>query len=739
LSAVLDALVFWLVTLGLGLLALPLAEALLGRLPGRGLVFARPLGILAAVFPIWLLASLGVVPYGLAGAIGSVVLLVVVAAMLWRRGLGRLPTAGGGRSTWIAGELVFTAAFFGWALLRSFSPDVWQTEKPMDMAIVNAVNRSDSFPPADPWQSGEEVNYYYFGHYLVAFLVRLTAVDPAVGFNVAIALFFALVAAAVFGVAATLWEAARGSGEATERSGIVVGLTAVAFATLVGNVAGGVQFLRDSGGLSSRLETYDWWAPSRVIEGTANEFPYFSFLLADLHAHVMVTPFSLVALAYAIQLGLHGPPRVDRRGGARWRPVVELALASLVLGSLYATNSFDFPTACLVGVGALLVWALGERGRWRRALVWGAAWIGGALLLFLPFWLGFDPPTTSIGRVEEHVPFGRFARDYGYIYGLALWGLIALFASRFKLPRRYFFWAGSALLFLLVLLAPSNLAGLFVALIVTAVAVFVALSSGHLSPPYRMLWLLAAVGLALVASGEVVYLRDAFDGTDSFRFNTVFKTGYQAWFLLAITAGVSVWWSARWLERRVRTLWLVGLAVLVALSLVYPVAASYSKSGRFDASPTLDGMRWLERAAPDDAAAIHWLRTSVDGTPTLLEAVGRDFDPDGRARVSTYTGIPAVMGWAGHEVQWGHDPGSRFADVQQIYSTDDLETARELLEQYHVDYVFVGDLERRDYPAASLAKFRELGSVAFESGATLVYRIERQSDEAEASSDRSTR
>ena len=736
----LDALVFWLVALGIGLVALPLAEALFGRLPGRGLVFARPLGLLAAAFPIWLLASLGIVPYGLPGAVGSVVLLVVVAALLWRRGFGRLPIAGRGRSTWIAGEAVFTAAFFGWALLRSFSPEVWQTEKPMDMAIVNAVNRSDSFPPADPWQSGEEVNYYYFGHYLVAFLVRLTAVDPAVGFNLAIALFFALVATAVFGVAATLWEAARGSGDATGRSGILVGLTAAAFATVVGNVAGGVQFLRDSGRLSSRLETYDWWAPSRVIEGTANEFPFFSFLLADLHAHVMVTPFSLVALAYSVQLGLHGPPPLGPPRGRAWRrPGIELALASVVLGSLYATNSFDFPTACLVGAGALAVWALGERGRWRRAGLWGAAWVCGALLLFLPFWLGFDPPTTSIGGVEEHVPFGRFARDYGSIYGLSLWVLLALFAGRFKLPRRYLFWAGSALLFLLVLLAPSNLSGLLLALIVTAVAAFVTLSSGHLSAPYRMLWLLAGVGLALVASGEVVYLRDAFDGTESFRFNTVFKTGYQAWFLLAIAAGMSVWWSARWLGRRVRAVWLVGLGVLVALSLVYPVAASYSKSGRFDGSPTLDGMRWLERAAPDDAAAIHWLRTSVDGTPTLLEAVGADFDPDGRARVSTYTGIPAVMGWVGHEVQWGHDPGSRFADVQQIYSTDDLETARELLEQYDVDYVFVGSLERRDYPAASLAKFRELGSVAFESGTTVVYRIERQSDDVEASPDRSTR
>jgi YYY domain-containing protein len=303
---VIDAVVFWLLVLGLGWAALPLAEALFGRLPGRGLVFARPLGILVAAFPIWLLASLGLVPYGLPGAIGSVAVLVVVAVVLRRYGLGRLGPASSGRSIWLAGEALFTAAFFGWALMRSFSPDVWQTEKPMDMAIVNTVNRAESFPPPDPWQSGTEVNYYYFGHYLVAFLVRLTRVDPAVGFNLGVALFYALVTTAVFGVAATLYEAARGSGDAPRRSPVLVGLTAAVFATALGNIAGGVQFLQDAGGLSSRIESYDWWAPSRVIEGTANEFPYFSFLLADLHAHVMVTPFALVSVAYGIQLALYG-------------------------------------------------------------------------------------------------------------------------------------------------------------------------------------------------------------------------------------------------------------------------------------------------------------------------------------------------------------------------------------------------------------------------------------------------
>jgi YYY domain-containing protein len=736
---VIDALVFWLLVLGLGWAALPLAEALFGRLPSRGLVFARPLGILVAAFPIWLVASLGVVPYGLPGAIGSVALLVIAAVILRRYRLGGLGPTSSGRSIWLAGEALFTAAFFGWALMRSFSPDVWQTEKPMDMAIVNAVNRAESFPPPDPWQSGTDVNYYYFGHYLVAFLVRLTGVDPAVGFNLGVALFYALVTTAVFGVAATLYEAARGSEDAPRRSPVLVGLTAAAFATVLGNIVGGVQLLQDSGGLMSRIETYDWWAPSRVIDGTANEFPYFSFLLADLHAHVMVTPFALVSVAYAIQLALCGPPAVGRSRTWR-RPAVELALAALVLGSLYATNSFDFPTACLIGVGALALWALARPGRWRRALAWAGAWIGASLLLFLPFWLAFDPPTTRIGRIEEHVEFSRFVRDYVYIYGLALWVVVALFASRFRISRKHAAWAGSVLLFSLVLLAPSRLSGLTVALLVAAAAAFVTLATGRLTQPYRVLWLLTAVALALLASGEVVYLRDAFDGTDSFRFNTVFKTGYQAWFLLSIVAGVGVYWSARWLGRRARAVWLAGLAVLVALALVYPIAASYSKSGRFDASPTLDGMQWLVSTAPDDAKAIHWLRGSVDGSPTLLEAVGKDFDPEGRGRVSTFTGLPAVMGWAGHEVQWGHDPGSRFGDVQQIYSTEDLEAARKLLDRYGVEYVFVGDLERRDYSAAGLAKFEQLGTVAFRSGETVVYRLDVQPDDsAEAVSEGTTR
>jgi uncharacterized membrane protein len=309
------------------------------------------------------------------------------------------------------------------------------------------------------------------------------------------------------------------------------------------------------------------------------------------------------------------------------------------------------------------------------------------------------------------------------IYGLPLWLLLLLFVDRFRVALTYAFWGGSVALFLLVLLAGEGLAGRAVALALAAAAAFAALSSRPVSQAYRVIWLLVTVALVLLASGEIVYVRDVFDGTPAFRFNTVFKTGYQAWFLLTVVATAVGFWSLHRLRPGLRRAWLAGLAALVALALVYPLLASYSRSNGFEREPTLDGLRWLRERAPDDVAAIEWLRRSVDGSPTLLETVGSAYDADGRARVSTFTGLPAVIGWPGHEVQWGHDPETRPADVRRIYRTRDLAEARSLLERYGVTYVFVGELERRDYPAAALAKFARLGTPVFHSGATSVYRV----------------
>ena len=332
-----------------------------------------------------------------------------------------------------------------------------------------------------------------------------------------------------------------------------------------------------------------------MIAGTANEFPSFSFLLGDLHAHVMASPFTLLAVGYALQLALAGPPL----GAGRLRAAAELVLAALALGALVAISSLDYPTALALTAGALALYLTrqGPRVPAGRTLLYGLALAALSAALYLPFTTQFSPDTHGIGLVRQHDSFLRVARDVGLIYALPLWVLLAALAHRLAMPWRWRIWIAVAATFLLVLLAPSRLAGLALLLTLAALALHAALDV-RLDQPQRFFWLLLAVGVGLVAVGDFVYVRDAFDGTASFRFNTVFKAGYQAWYLLAVAAAAGVLWAPAWLRPAGRRAWLVGLALLCALLTAYPIAGSYARTGGFAASPSLDGLAWRGSAPP---------------------------------------------------------------------------------------------------------------------------------------------
>lgn len=707
-----DVLAFWLIVEVVGVLAVPVAAFLYAKLPSAGLALARPLGLLLIAYPAWFLASVGLAPYGRATALLGLALLGVLATVFRRRAVRALRDRTA-RRVWLVGELIFAMGFAGCTLLRSFAPDIWNTEKPMDMAFVNAVNRSESFPPHDPWFAGEALNYYYYGHYLVALIVRVTGTAPEVGFNLAIALFYGLVASAVFAVASSLVLARDGG---RMRLAVAVGAGTSLIAVGLGTVAGATELRR-----TDALREYDWWSPSRVIDGTANEFPIFSYLLGDLHAHVMVTPFALLVVAYALQVALSGPRLPRRRAWVS--AVVELGLVALVLGSLYAVNSLDLPTGALLVAGGLLLWLTAPGNRLEvRALVWLAALLTVSGLLFLPFIVGYHPTTDGVGLVREHDPFSRFLGDLFLIYALPLLVVAAAVAGRLKAPRRYVAWFGAGFLFLLVLLAPWRVAGLLLVLTSFGVALHAFLDS-RLDQAQRFFWLLVASGLGLIAVGDFAYIRDVFDGTSSYRFNTVFKAGYQAWFLLSIAAGVGLVWAREWLRGFPWRAWQVGVAVVLVLLCAYPVAGTYARTNEFSRSPTLDGLAWLDRADHGDAAAIDWLRANADGAAVVLEAVGPDFSSLGHARISTFTGLPTVLGWAGHVLQWGHDPGTRTRDVRTMYVSSDVAQVRRLLTRYGVRYIVVGSLEQRTYPKATFATLDHLARPVFRSGGTTVHEV----------------
>src|SRR3954447_1370852 len=217
---------------GIGLAGLPLAARAPGRLPGAGLAFSKVLGLLLLAWLVWFAGSLGI-PNGGALAIDGAILLALLA--LAARGLGgrvaeRDPF---GKRLWIAAEIVFAVAFLGAALYMAFSPDVWGTEKPMDMALTNATIVSPSYPPNDPWLSGEQLNYYYLGQLAAGMLIRLTDVEPTAGYNLAMAAIFALAVTAAFGFAAGV------ASRLGVRRPLFAGFAAVVLLALMGNLRGG--------------------------------------------------------------------------------------------------------------------------------------------------------------------------------------------------------------------------------------------------------------------------------------------------------------------------------------------------------------------------------------------------------------------------------------------------------------------------------------------------------------------
>jgi YYY domain-containing protein len=819
---------WWLVIQGLGILALPLTGLLFRSLPDCGYAFSKSLGLLLTGYGAWLLAMLGLGSF-------SAPLLLCVALLMAAAGLA-LPAPPGETGarlqrlrpaiSWralLVYETLFLLAFIALALLRSrdmgfVGPHPWGTERPMDFAFFNAIQRSAGFPPADPWLAGFSINYYYLGYLLMAVVALLSGIDGATAYNLALALIFALTAIGVAGVIANLMalanrrEAAEnGSSRRWPRFTPLLALLGVVFVLLAGNLSGALQiFFNDhrvvaldsrqlltagsqalAGAEEIRLpypartsdfgtfetlgtaeEGFNWWWPSRALwdaypaeDGPVRrynitEFPYFSFWLGDMHPHVMALPFGLLAMALSLSLQAR-PALPDFL--ANWRGRSELILSAIVLGSLYLINSWDLPTYLLLYAGALLLLFLrSPAAGWRELSRLGGALLLAIALLFAPFFLTFRSLVGGGGEPLIDLPLlGSLTRaiapyaasrsdlaQYLLIYGMFLLPLIAFVYLMLRpgsqpAGDQTGLLAGSGsqaaqlrpgvllpwlppLLLLIGLLIGFPLLALFG---LGLMAALLAVRRRH-APADAFGLLLVALGCAIFFGVELIYIRDVFGN----RMNTVFKFYYQTWLLWGTLAPYALWRILALSRGSWRvTAYLTNslTLILLAAALVYPVqtlrelaaeSSAYGLEGRTPREQTADGR-----------AAIEWLRANAPPGSVVLEMVapgGGSYNGEGYAGVSAATGLPTVLGWVGHQQQWrGGDPVAlaelepRRSNVDEIYFSLDLDRTRELLDRYDVDYVYVGELERRNYAPESLAKFAELGTPVFSEGEVTIYRI----------------
>ena len=834
----------WILVEVLGLMCLPLTSSVFRNLPDRGWAFSKALGVLVLVFCVWLpLMCVRVLPFNQLFIFGVALLLLIsnlfgfkyqhnAIVKMIRKNVRYILTV----------ESLFLGMMFLLGWVRSFGPAIMSFETFMDEGFIAAIMRGPHLPPNDMWYAGYSINYYYYAHYSIAVLAKLLGQPASVAFNTGICLIFGLCAVNIFGITCNIVTWARylriwarqnpdslpDSPDSVVRPlwpAIPYGLMAVLMVLVFGNLAS-VQHLWINY-KSSSPNLYDlWFGPSRVIPNTINEFPVFSFLLSDFHAHVLTLAFDIVAMGLAFNLLLSTGGRGLLIFGRGWSMLVNLVCTAMVFGSLFVMNGWDYPTY----MGLALVCIVGQQwfahhGRFSFSLVLGilvaaTSLVVLSLLVYLPFYLTFISPVQGIGLVpaqmrsmlsDELLQFGLFA--FVFLSLLLISAMRQPLFDQFQKEtplmdgnnellsaseenRDIVAPSGRKSLIMLLFSTDKTLFVICLMLLIFAFGMLVfvpdsvtfvvcadfailgvVLTCYHCRDrSHAFVLLLGTMALALVAGCEVFYMKDAFAGSQYDRMNTVFKFYFQAWVLFSVACSAGLFFildSFRAVSNSpflfkivygIKLWWGFILLMLVLASMVYPLTAPYERyasiSGTF--SPTyvgstsgmgwlgslgnlertnsLDGLEYLKNCQPlscpysdsaGDYAAIRWLNANIQGDPVIVEAVGDDYSFYGR--ISAFTGLPTLMGWVGHEVQWRlawlkNDANNaefqqRSSDVVQIYTSPDPHVIFSLMARYKAQYLYVGPLEKTKYRNVDLHRYSKFMQIVYNAEGVTIYKV----------------
>lgn len=810
----------------LGLACYPLLRLAFPGLADNAYPLARTAGLLVLSYLVWLAGSFRIPFTRQTITMVFIALLIVGGVLAFRQRKAIAAELRQNGRYFLLVEGLTLAFFLAFLLVRLGNPDLWHPwkggEKPMDFSYFNAVLKSSSFPPYDPWYAGGYLNYYYYGFVLAGVLTKWLGIVPAFAYNLILPTLFSLIGMGAFSIVWNLvsykarqpgvFESEPDTPEMSRlSSGKVIPAIAASFGMAVlgnlgtvrmifqgfqkiaapeGNLAGANLFQQWAWALQGFIKTLqgahlpygigDWyWNPSRIIPAPGEiepitEFPYFTVLYGDPHAHLFALPVALFGLAGITGIVLGGGKTRSWLGGC-----LALLLTALAVGALKPTNTWDFyPYLVLgmLGVGMAAWQGSKTPGQWARAIpvldalppsVLRASWTvinvlffaGLCFLLFQPYeqWYALGYSEVEIWK-GTHTPLSAYLTHWGLFLFLILTWMVQesldwmastpASALRKLLPYRSLVLVAMVVLAVLVVILTWQGVGIaWLTLPLMAWAGLLLLRPG-MPINKQIVLFLTGTGLALTLTVELIVLRG-----DIGRMNTVFKFYLQVWTLFSISAAASFGWLAASMPAwslRSRSAWQLVAVMLLAGSALYPLTATLAKiRDRMTAQAphTLNGMEymkystyteeWGEMDLSQDYEAIRWMQENISGSPVIVEANLRDLYRWG-SRYTIYTGLPGVVGWEWHQQQQravipGDWISRRIDEIADFYQTSDWEAARKFLEKYNVQYIVVGQQERGKYPGAGLDKFAEaegnLWREVFRSAETVIYQVIDSSEE----------
>lgn len=745
----------------LGVFTFPLAFRLFPALPDRGYTLSRTAGFLVWGYVFWLFTSFGLSRNDLGGILLALAILIALSVWSLFTDHSSLTTfLRSNKFLILTTEILFLAAFAFMAFVRSANPELASTEKPMELMFINSILRSETFPPQDAWLSGYAISYYYFGYVLTAMLARIASIPGSMAHNLMTSLIFALGAIGSFGIIYNLLvqnanrESQTSSPASRHSSFIASSLLAPLFLLLVSNFETllevlhrlGLFWKKDAAGVfTSQFWTWLdmkelslppaepfgwmpdrylwWWRASRVIQDydmlgghreVIDEFPFFSFLLGDLHPHVLAIPFGLLAVSVALNifLGAWKDRKIEFLGVQLDINLPGFFFAALTLGGLAFLNTWDILIAAGLIVSAYILWRANEYG-WNGSRLEDLFFLGIplgilSLILYLPFYIGFS---SQAGGIIPNFMYPTRGMHFWVMWGTLLIPIFSflLFYWR-KTPARpnwkLGFTIGLGLTFILSLLTlilglvatvveKDLVNGMLASFNMTAMQFLGETTERRLAHIGSLITLL----MVLIPTLAFLFAREDSDlaSTDTkftnpqsptsnyqspitlqfplllitlatllvlapefvflrdqfgYRINTVFKFYYQAWMLWSLAAAFGVGYLSQSL--RGFTFTNIGFRLLAGLvifcGLLYPTLGLMTKTENF--KPTFGyNLDDFARIQRDNPDDAAGIQFLLTQPEGVLaEAIGGSYSY--YARVSAFTGYPTVLGWPGHEAQW---------------------------------------------------------------------------------------
>jgi len=663
---------WWFVLTAFGITGIPLVWLTLNKFTDSGLGFTRAMSTLAVAYGYLWLGTFKILPFTQLTLFALFGLWTSLNIYLFNKHktkiLNELIT---NKVHIVISELLFLFGLVFWSYIRTHQPDIRGLEKFMDLGFINSVLKSRYLPPKDMWFAGNSINYYWFGHYWTAFLTKFSGLSSSVTYNLMLATIMGFILSGAYSLISTITKSVT-KGKLYVFAGILSALVL----TFGGNLHTPYFVIKNG------VDNY--WYPDAtrfigynpdVEDKTIHEFPIYSFVVSDLHAHLLNLPFviAFIALVWVFVS--------DKKNFSEvLNP--KLLLFGFFFGIFFMTNTWDFGNYGLMfGIiySAFFLknheFRLNSKTASTAIVQMGTGVISSAFFVF-PFIINFESIAQGVNFVHSHSPIWQLAILWGFPFILT-----AIFA--FFMPKKKDISDSDLFIF---------------ALLITS-------------------WLLIAIP-------EIIYVKDIYIASH-YRANTMFKLTYQAFVMFYLSAGYI---TTRCIfiikDKFVRAISVMTLCLLTASVISYSSIAVRSYYGDLKTYKGLSGESWIQSFYPDHHKAIVWLRKNSDDSTVLLEAPGDSYTDYNF--VSAYTGIPTVSGWFVHEWLWRGDssfPQDRVSEITEVYTGSNAAAAKLILNKYSVKYLMVGQFEREKFPNLNEAQINQLGEIVFESGDLRIYQV----------------